>query len=55
MPREENSETDIVAKLVASRIAEILMNFMEVAESLCIKRMMVGTLEERKDWQTSII
>lgn len=39
VPREESYEVDMVAKLVTSRKADMIVNiFIEVAEAPCIKK-----------------
>lgn len=49
--REENYKTDMMAKLVASGMAEMPMNILvEMAETLYIKRVMISTIEEKEDW-----
>lgn len=56
VPKEENHTADIVAKLAVSRTVKMSVNvFMEVAKASYIEGIMVGTLEEKKDWQTLIL
>lgn len=50
MPKEENYEANIIAKLVASATAEMPKDMLvETVEVLCTERMTVSMLEERED------
>lgn len=55
VPREENHEADLVAKLVTSRIMEMPRGMLvETAETLCTEKMLIYTIEEKEDWWTLI-
>lgn len=54
--RDKNHKDDMVAKLAIFKIEEMPTNiFIEVVQTSCTDKMMVGTLEERQDWQTPIL
>lgn len=56
IPKEENLENNMVAKLAILRIAEMLMNmFVEVAEPSYTEKIIVNTIKEREEWQTLIL
>lgn len=47
VPREENHEVDLMAKLVTSKMAEMPRSvLMKIAEVLCIEKMLICTVEE---------
>lgn len=50
VPREENHEVDIVAKLTISEIVKMPMNVLiKVGEVPCTKRILINTIKERED------
>lgn len=55
-PRKKNHEVDLVVKLAASKMIEMTKGaFIKTMKTLYTERMVVCTIEERKDWQTPMI
>lgn len=48
VPREENYEAIMAAKLATSEIVK-------VEKALCTENILVGAMEEKKNWQTLIL
>lgn len=54
--KRQSGRDDMIAKLAASNIAKMLKNiFVEMMEVPYIKKMLISTIKERKDWRTLII
>lgn len=54
--REENDETNLVAKLATSRMIEMLRGMlMETTKTPYTEKILVCIVEERDNWQTLII
>lgn len=56
MRKEKNHKTDMVGRLAVSRTIEMLVNvFVKVAEVLCTKHILIGSIEKKKNRQTPIL